>query len=203
MHYQFRVLDAHDVYQGFFKLKRYEVDFELFRGGFSGKVVRECSGASGYVVAALPYDPELEEFVFIEQFRIGAMVAGVNPWQQEIVAGFMDKQGETPQECIQRELQEEIGTQALELELVETYFNAPGGSSGRTHLFFARVDAKKVGQYTGLLEEGEDILVRRVSYQQAFSQLVRGEISNVTMLLALQAFLLHKHYPNALTPWQS
>lgn len=190
MNYQFRVLDKEAVYRGFFKLDRYEVDFELFRGGMSGAMLRECSATSGFVVVGLPFDPVQECFVFIEQFRIGAMVAGKHPWQLEIVAGFMDVPGEAPDACMQRELQEEIGTTARALHYIQTYFPSPGGSAGQTHLYFAEVDASQIARHTGLLEEGEDILVHRVPYAQAFARLLQGKVENATMMLALQAFYI-------------
>ena len=201
MQYQFKVLKEEDVYRGFFKLRRYEVDFELFRGGYSGPVMRGCSATSGFVVVALPYDPKREEFLLIEQFRIGAMVAGHHPWQLEAVAGFMDKPGETPDECMQRELQEEVGLHAKELEYNDTYFGSPGGSAGQTHFYFARVDTEAAARYTGLLDEGEDILVHRIPYDTAFNWLLTGEIKNATLILALQAFLLHKTLSAHLEKW--
>lgn len=190
MNYRFRVIDRQEAYRGFFKLDRYLVDFELFRGGTSGEVLRECSATSGFVVAGLPFDPVRECFVFIEQFRIGAMAAGVHPWQTEIVAGFMDVEGESADACMQRELREEIGTHALALYPVQTYFPSPGGSGGQTHLYFAKVDSSRVATHTGLLEEGEDILVHCVPYEEAFARLMRGEVANATMLVALQAFYI-------------
>lgn len=201
MNYQFKVLDSSEVYRGFFKLQRYEVDFELFRGGFSGPVMRECSATSGYVVVALPYDPERREFLLVEQFRIGAMVAGHHPWQLEAVAGFMDKPGESADACMQRELMEEAGLEAQTLEHVTTYFGSPGGSAGQTHFYFARVDSSKAALHTGLLEEGEDILVHRVPFDTAFAWLFNGEIKNATLILALQAFLLHKTLRPQLDAW--
>lgn len=202
MNYQFRILDEQDVYDGFFHLRRYELNIELFRGGFSQSVVRECSTTTGYVVAALPYDPVRKEIVLVEQFRVGAMVAGVHPWQCEIVAGFMDKAGETPEECVQRELLEEIGTTATKLELVDTYFTGPGGSAGQVHLFFAEIDSSLVSKHAGLLAEGEDILVHRLPYETVLQQLAQGEISNATMILAVQAFILRKIQPQFLLQWQ-
>lgn len=189
MEYKYRILNWKEVYHGFFKITRYLVDFQYFSGGWSGALARECLGTGG-VVAALPYDPNTDEFVFIEQFRIGLLAAGEKPWSVEIVAGFMDKANESPEQCIQRELQEEIGTPAEELLPVMRYFASPGGSGAVTHLYFARVDVNKIQPLTGLHEEGEDIRVMRVSRQQAQRWLQEGVIRNATLLLALQAFFL-------------
>lgn len=189
MQYHYQILDQEEGYHGFFKVTRYTVDFDYFTGGRSGPVIRECLGR-GFVVAGLPYDPVRDEFVFVEQFRIGLMAAGEHPWNTEIVAGFMDKPGESPEDCMQRELQEEIGTTATRLHRVAQYFGSPGGSGGQTILFFAEVDASTVALHTGLHEEAEDIRVVRVPRKTAMAWLKDGKVSNATMLLALQAFAL-------------
>lgn len=190
MNYTYRVVNEEWLYRGFFSVKRYSLHHELFEGGESALLMRECIMAQGGVVAALPYDPSLKEFIFIEQFRIGAMVAGANPWQYEIVAGFMDRPQETPEECMQRELQEEIGVQAQRLQPLFHYFGGAGSSAGHVRLYLAEIDASQTKDITGLAEEGENIKVHRVSYSLAFEQLHKGLINNATMLVALQAFLL-------------
>lgn len=190
MQYQYKILKSEEVYRGFFRVMRYQVCYEQFRGDFSLPLWRECLGTGNFVVAALPFDPVREEFIFVEQFRIGAMVAGKHPWQWELVAGFMDKTGETAEESIRRELLEETGLIPSRLQHVMTYLSSPGGSAGQTHLFFAEIDANKVLTHTGLSEEGEDILVHRVSYQKARQIFSEGKLNNANTLLALQAFLL-------------
>ncbi len=189
MKYSYRLLAEQEVYRGFFKITRFTVDFDYFSGGTSGPIVRECLG-KGQVVAALPYDPVRDEFVFVEQFRIGRMVAGAGPWNTEIVAGFIDKPDETPEQSMQRELEEEIGVRAQILEPIGQYFSSPGGSGGRVYLYQATVDAAATKTFTGLHEEGEDIRVIRVPRKTALQWLGEGKISNATMLIAMQSFAL-------------
>ena len=176
-------------------MRRYVVAYERCRGGMGELVERECLGRAGSaVVAALPYDPERGELIFVEQFRIGAMVAGVNPWQREIVAGFMDEKDTTPEAAIQRELEEEIGTRARRLEYIAGYFGSPGGSAGRVHLFLAEIDSSQTVAYSGIAAEGEDIAVHRLSYREALDWLAAGKLDNANTLIAMQAFLLrHPH----------
>lgn len=190
MQYQYQILQSEEVYRGFFRVIRYQVCYEQFQGGISIPLERECLGTGNFVVTALPYDPVKKEFIFVEQFRIGAMAAGKHPWQWELVAGFMDKAEENAEESIRRELFEETGLTTCRLQHVMTYLGSPGGSAGQTHLFFAEVDADKALTHTGLSEEGEDILVHRVSYQKALQMLSEGKLNNANTLLALQAFLL-------------
>ena len=44
----------------------------------------------GHAAAVLPYDPERDAVVLIEQFRPGAYAAGVDPWLIEVVAGIIE-----------------------------------------------------------------------------------------------------------------
>ena len=195
MDYRYRVENDTETYRGFFRVRRYTVAYERYRGGMGEPVERECLGRAGSaVVAALPYDPERGELIFVEQFRIGAMVAGFNPWQREIVAGFMDEKDTTPEAAIQRELEEEIGTRARRLEYIAGYFGSPGGSAGRVHLYLAAIDSSQTVAYSGIAAEGEDIAVHRLSYREALDWLAAGKLDNANTLIAMQAFLLrHPH----------
>lgn len=194
MNYQYDILSEENVYRGFFKVTRYQVAIDYYDGSRSEVLTRECLGKNSRVVSALPYDAERQEFVLVEQFRIGAMAAGDFAWHKEVVAGFMDKDGESPEAAIQRELQEEIGTSAKQLEFVYEYYGSPGGSAGRNVLFFAQIDASQIAAFTGLRAEGEDIRVLRLPFAEAYAMLQAGQVGNSTLLIALQAFVLK--YPN-------
>jgi ADP-ribose pyrophosphatase len=81
-------------------------------------------------VAMLPVGPDGTVFL-IRQFRdaIGQEIL-------EIPAGLL-KPGENPFEAARRELQEEIGYDARELEEWGTFFTSPGFSDEKVTLFFA------------------------------------------------------------------
>ena len=192
MKYDYKILEEKEIYKGFFRINRYKVDIEFFDGTRSGELVRECIGKSGYSVSALPYDPKTREIVLIEQFRIGAMASGAFAWQEEIVAGFKAP-NEDAEVAIQRELLEEIGTEAINLEKVAEFFMSPGGSGGRMILFFAEIDSSKIKKFSGLHEEGEDIRVFKLSYEDLLKKYQSGKIDNATALLATQAFIIRKN----------
>ena len=56
----------------------------------------------------LPYDPVADAVVLIEQFRLPALAAGLDPVLVELPAGLCDD-GETPETTARRETQEEMG----------------------------------------------------------------------------------------------
>jgi ADP-ribose pyrophosphatase len=150
-----RLLKERLGYSGFFSLRRLTVEHELFGGGMSVPLEREVLERSD-VAAAVLYDPVLDKFVMVEQFRAGAYAAGVDPWLPDIVAGRIET-GQSPMETIVREIKEESGLTPLAVEPIGSYLTAPHLTSERVHLFCASVDALKAVGTHGVSSEGEDI----------------------------------------------
>ncbi|WP_189404234.1 ADP-ribose diphosphatase [Alteromonas halophila] len=184
------ILNIEPVYDGFFTMQRYQFRHKLFDGGWSDTVTREIF-ERGHAVAVLPYDPVTEEFVLIEQIRIGALATASTPWLIEIVAGIIDE-GETAASVCHREAMEEAGITLENLTKALSYLSSPGGTSERLHIFVAQTDASAAGGIHGLDNESEDILVHRVAEHQALEWLESGHIDNAASVIALQWFFLHK-----------
>ncbi len=55
----------------------------------------------------------------------------------ELPAGKLDKEEETPLECAQRELAEEIGKSAGDWRELKSFYTSPGFATERIHLFLA------------------------------------------------------------------
>ncbi len=55
----------------------------------------------------------------------------------EIPAGKLDQEDETPLECAQRELGEEIGKSAGDWRELKSFYTSPGFATERVHLFLA------------------------------------------------------------------
>ena len=79
------IVRREQCYKGFYKLDRLHLRHELFAGGMSREINREVFVRHD-AVCMLPYDPQRDEVVLIEQFRVGAMDAGVNPWLMELLS---------------------------------------------------------------------------------------------------------------------
>lgn len=82
-------------------------------------------------VAIIPVD-EQGRILFVRQFRPAA-------WQEvlELPAGTMEKD-EDPLECAKRELREETGMGAKEMQELGAFFLAPGYSNENLHMFLAK-----------------------------------------------------------------
>lgn len=198
MKYQFTLHDSREVYRGFFKFDRHTVSFEKFSGGMIENVWRECS-KKGDIVAVLPYDPVRQEMILVEQFRVGMAIRGNHPWTLEIVAGFMDVEGEDEITTAKRELSEETGCSAQAIYPLLAYYPSPGGSASKVHIFIAEVDADEALQHTGLEAEGEDICVHRIPLAEMREKVARNDIDNATAIIALQRFFMD-NWVEKLTP---
>ncbi len=164
--------------------------YRKYNGEWSEVLTREIF-ERGHAVAVLPYDPVRDEVVLIEQFRVGALDFPADPWLIEIVAGIIDE-GESAEKVAHREMREEAGCVIEELELVCNYLVSPGGTTESTALFCGRVDATHVEGVHGLADEGEDIKVSVVAYNEAVELLESGRINSASPLIALQWLMMNR-----------
>jgi ADP-ribose pyrophosphatase len=184
------VLEQAVAFEGFFKVIRYRLRHEQFAGGMGAELVREVL-ERGHAVVVLPFDPERDQVVLIEQFRIGALGVIDDPWLVEPVAGIIEP-GEPVAEVARREAAEEAGLEILDLVPACAYFSSPGGSTETCRVFIGRVDAAKAGGVFGLADEGEDIKVHVVPLEEALAWLGDGRIHAVPTIVALQWLALHR-----------
>lgn len=179
------------VYNGFFKINRYQLKHRLFQGGWSQSLCREVM-VRRPAVAVLLYDPTLDQVIMAEQFRVGALAAEENPWLIEIVAGIIET-GEQPEEVALRESKEEANCHVKQLLPICEYFSSPGGCSEKLHLFCGIVDSSvEVEGVFGLAEEGEDIRVSCIPAKKAISMVADGRINNAASIIAIQWLALNK-----------
>ena len=193
----FAINDRQTVFQGYFRLDRYRLTHDLHNGGQSPELTREVL-ARGCVAAVVPSDPDRDEVILIEQFRPGAMAAGWDAWQTEIVAGVIEG-GETAEEMARRETLEEAGCAPKALFHLGRYLSSPGCTSESVEMFCAHVDTKIAGGVHGLASEGEDILVQPTPIDRAFSLLDSGKILNSMTLIGLQ--WLRSRLPEIKAAW--
>ena len=186
-----RVGHQETVYQGFYQVQKLTLQHRLFAGGWSRQLSRELV-LHLPAVAVLMYDPERDQVVLIEQFRVGAMAHEDGPWQLEMVAGMIDTD-ETPEQVAVRECEEESGAKVSEqqLQLVCKYLVTPGGSNESLAIYCAPVDASQVSGVHGLPTEGEDIQVQVIERETLWHMCEQGKLTNAATIIATQWLQLH------------
>ena len=183
-----KILQKKRLYDGHFKVTQYHLTHEKYDGGVTPNLQRELVGRSD-AVAMVAYDPDTDEIVLIEQFRMGA-IHEKQPWLIEIVAGLIEE-GESPEEVTIRECQEEIGCTPSELINISNFYTSPGGSSEWVQLYIGKVSVSELNSNGGLDEEGEDIKVSVVPASDIPYMLSTGEIRSAIAIVGLQWFMLN------------
>ncbi|RWU26440.1 ADP-ribose diphosphatase [Pseudomonas alkylphenolica] len=184
------IVERVNCFKGFYQLDRVRLRHELFAGGMGREISRELFVRHD-AVCVLPYDPQRDEVVLIEQFRVGALGKVDNPWLIELVAGLIDKD-EQPEEVAHREAVEEAGLTFSALWPMTRYFPSPGGSDELVHLYLGRCSSIGAGGLHGLEEEGEDIRVRVWAFEDALQAVRDGVIANAATIIALQWLALNR-----------
>ncbi|MEQ8514059.1 MAG: NUDIX domain-containing protein [Chromatocurvus sp.] len=184
-----RVLDEQDAFSGYFRVARVTLEHRCFNGGWSKPLTREVFHR-GDAVGVLPFDPETDSLILLEQFRAGALRGDASPWMLELVAGIVEA-GESDSDVVHREAREEAGCDLAELVPVASYYPSAGACSEHVRLFCGRVLSAGAGEVHGLDSEGEDILVHRIPRSEALDLLAADRIANGHTLVALQWLALH------------
>lgn len=172
------------VFQGFFRMDKVHLSHPRFDGGAMPEFTRELF-VRGDATCILPYDPQRDEVVLLEQFRMGAIGRDQSPWLLELVAG-MNEAGESPEDVAHREAEEEAGLAFSQLEKICEYLVSPGGTTELVYLYAGHVSTEGAGGLYGLEHEHEDIRAHVFSATEAFAMIHDGRINNAAAIMAIQ-----------------
>ncbi len=184
------ILSRTTPYRGYFRIEKFRLRHRRFDGTWSEAMEREVF-ARPPAAAVLPYDPAQDAVVLIEQFRVGAYAAGVEPWLIEVVAGIVEP-GEAPADVACREAVEEAGCKVLALEPIARVLSSPGGDSEQETLYCGRVESSGIGGLHGLDQEHEDIRAFVLPFSEAFARVTEAEVTNGNAVIALQWLALNR-----------
>lgn len=188
---KFKILQQTTPFQGFFSVKKFDLKHTLYKGGWSPTISREIF-ERGNCVAVILYDPDRDEVVLIEQFRMGAIqLPTEQAWLLEIVAGAIEKD-ETAEAVAHRESLEEANCKIDALIKINEFFTSPGGTSELLTLFCGKVDTRDVGGLHGLDSEDEDIAVTAMKFDDAYQLLLDGKIISAIPIIALQWLYINR-----------
>lgn len=175
------------------KAKAVQVEEHEFRyrrkDGHWSDVMTRNTVSRGDASAVILLEPATGRLHFVRQFRFPAYDPNrpgtESGWLIELVAGMVDP-GETPEQCIIREVEEETGFVIEEPRLIGQFFLSPAASRERAFLFYAEVSAERrkpqegtPGHYgTG----DEDIETLSMSVAEFLQRVERMEITDAKTL---------------------
>ena len=187
-HPEVDLLSQQRVWDGRFPLDVVRFRHRRFDGAMSGEKTWEV-WRRGRAAAVLPYDPAADAVVLIEQFRLPALMAGLDPVLVELPAGLCDP-GESPEQTARRETMEEMGITVGGLRRVGSFLLTPGGADELCELFVGRVEAPAAGPdgivgHAGAVDENDDIRVRVWPAQRAIAAALASRFSNSVTMIGL------------------
>jgi nudix-type nucleoside diphosphatase (YffH/AdpP family) len=139
----------------------------------------------GNAATLLPYNLARRSVVLVKQFRYPAFVNGYDELMIEAPAGLLD--AEAPESRIRAEIEEETGYRLGSIRKVFEAFMSPGAVTEKIHFSVAEFDpSMRVSAGGGLADEGEEIEVLELSFDEALAMLADGRIVDAKTIMLLQ-----------------
>jgi nudix-type nucleoside diphosphatase (YffH/AdpP family) len=139
----------------------------------------------GNGAAILLYDKARRTVVLTRQFRMPAYMNGYREMMIEAAAGLLDDA--SPEDRIRAEAEEETGYVVRDIEKVFALFMSPGSVTEKLHLFAAAYEPKdRAGAGGGKEDEGEDIDVLELPFDEAMAMTADGRICDAKTVVLLQ-----------------
>lgn len=146
----------------------------------------------GHAVAVLPFDPERRTALLVRQWRAPLIGTDEDPFLLEVCAGLIDE-GETPDQAMHREAEEELGFRIENLETTGRVIMSPGCLTETIGLYLATYsEAGRISDGGGLDHEGEDIEVIEMPLDELFEAARSGAILDAKTLILVQALMLRE-----------
>ncbi|SHN10531.1 GDP-mannose pyrophosphatase NudK [Flavobacterium xinjiangense] len=140
----------------------------------------------GNGAAILLYNSTQKTVILTRQFRLPTYLNGNETGMMiEVCAGLLDQ--DHPEQCIIRETEEETGYRLTKVtKIMETYMS-PGAVTEILYLFVGEYDeSMKVSDGGGVAHEEENIDVMEMTYDEAYSMIESGEITDAKTIMLLQ-----------------
>lgn len=178
-------------YSNFFAVDDLRLRHARFDGTLSDELERAVFMAADAALV-LPYDPQRDAVLVVEQIRMGPIARGDRTaWQIEPIAGRIDP-GETPEQAARREAIEEAGLTLQTLETIAEVYPSPGTSSEFYYVFLGIADLPdSAAGLGGLAAEGEDIRSHILSFDTLMQRVAQCDVVNAPLITA--AYYLSHH----------
>ncbi len=178
------VRDVEVTSNGWHVLRRTTYDYRRRDGVWETQRRETYDRGNGATI--LPYDPDRGTVLLTRQFRFPVYVNDhPDGMLIEAAAGLLDD--DDPETAIRRETSEELGVALGELEHIFDIYMSPGSVTERVHFYVAPyTPAHRVADGGGLADDGEDIEVLELRFEDALAMIADGRIADGKTIILLQ-----------------
>ncbi len=180
---------------GWHVLRRTTYDYR--RGDGTWEQQQRATYDRGNGATILLYDRDAGTVLLTRQFRFPVYVNDhPDGLLIEAAAGLLDE--DDPETAIRREASEELGVSVGELQHLFDAYMSPGSVTERVHFYaapYTPADRKHAGG--GLVEDGEDIEVLELPFEQALAMIADGRIMDGKTIMLLYWAALHGPFASA------
>src|SRR5471030_2608084 len=164
-------------------LKKYEFELRRRDGTWQAQTREVYDRGNGATI--LLYNRARRTVVLIRQFRMPTFVNDYPGYLIEAAAGLLDNA--SPEKRIRLEAEEETGYRVGHVEKIYSAFMSPGSVTERIHFFIGEYQpGDRVSDGGGLEDEGEDIEVLELGFEEAIAWVADGTIVDGKTIMLLQ-----------------
>lgn len=190
-----RITAEQTLSDDWYLLKKYSFDLRRRDGSWQAQTREVYDRGNGATI--LLYNLAQRTVLLIRQFRLPTFVNGHSGFLIESAAGLLDNA--SPEERIRLEAEEETGYRVGAVEKIFEAFMSPGAVTERIHFFIGQYQPDdRIGEGGGLAEEGEDIEVLELGFEEAIAMMGSGDIvdgKTIMLLQYLQLRLMNHSHP--------
>jgi ADP-ribose pyrophosphatase len=158
-----------------------KIDHLTLKNKNGGTYSREILIKQDAVCAIVKLKGNPDKYLFTKQWRPGALDDVI-----ELVAGTCDIEGESKEECIKREVIEELGYKVdFCRELVKEFYVSPGYTTEKMTIFYCEV-SEKVSEGGGI--GNENIEVVEMNIAELKNKYYEGYFNDAKTLIGLMRF---------------
>ena len=172
-----------------YTLNKFKFDYQKEDGTWETQEREAYDRGNG--AAILLYNTEKGTVVLTRQFRMTTYVNGNEDGMMvEACAGLLD--GDNPEDCIRKEVEEETGYQITDVRRVMECYMSPGSVTEILYFFIgAYEDRMKVSEGGGADDETENNEVLEYTLDTAVEMMASGEIRDAKTIMLLQYAQIH------------
>lgn len=178
-----RIIGSEVLSDNWYLLKKYTFDFPRRDGEWQRQTREVYDRGNGSAI--LLYNVARRTLILTRQFRCPLYVNGHDGFLLEVPAGLLDNLD--PEQRIKAEAEEETGYRIEHVQKVFDAFMSPGSVTEKLSFFVAEYDSsQQTSDGGGLKEEGEDIEVIEMAWDDALAAIDNGEIMDAKTIMLIQ-----------------